>query len=333
MKQETIKIRKWQLLRWKGRELADLQNAELVAVGKRAFARQARLEEVLMPPTLSAVKTAAFRGCAHLHRVTLARENAVGLAAEAFRDCAYLREIEGSEMLSVIGNYAFTGCRNLRELRLGRDLRRIGQLAFADCVSLEALTIPSCVEQLGDGCFSGCTELREITLEEGLTGLGAGMFRGAIALRQAPVFPESVREIPKDCFRDCSAIEVLELPGSLRRVGSGAFRGCSRLRQVSLSLGTAEVCTRAFAGWRDLESVALPHSIKKIGFGAFGLGWSRNKIRILADNEYMQKRLRTLLWRCGSIGRVTVVFEGKTLAERKRERHKRSLHDEPTHIS
>ena len=97
---EKVKIRRWQLLRWRGKkELADLRQAEFVAVGKRAFAGQELLEEVLMPPTLSAVKTAAFSGCVRLHRVELDRQNAVGLAADAFRDCGYLREVSGSEML------------------------------------------------------------------------------------------------------------------------------------------------------------------------------------------------------------------------------------------
>ena len=71
---ERVKLRRWQLLRWRvGKEVADLRGAEVVAVGKRAFAGQVRLEEVLMPPTLSVIKTAAFADCARLHTVTLVR--------------------------------------------------------------------------------------------------------------------------------------------------------------------------------------------------------------------------------------------------------------------
>ena len=116
---KQVKIRRWQLLRWRcHREVADLREAEVVAVGKRAFVDQAELEEVLFPPTLSAIKTAAFAGCPHLHRVVFDVQNSVGLAANAFADCGYLREISGSEMLSVIGTGAFARCRNLRVIRL-----------------------------------------------------------------------------------------------------------------------------------------------------------------------------------------------------------------------
>ena len=330
---EKVKIRRWQLLRWRGKkELADLRQAEFVAVGKRAFAGQECLEEVLMPPTLSAVKTAAFSGCLRLHRVELDRQNAVGLATDAFRDCGYLREVSGSEMLSVIGKNAVTGCRNLRAVPFGRDLRRLGDGAFSGCLSLEEVMLPSCVESVGSGVFSDCTELRSVVLEEGLTALGAGMFRGDIAL-SVPAFPESLRQLPADCFRDCSAFQALHLPGSIRAVGSGAFRGCRRLTEVTAELGLTEIGAFAFSGCRDLSVVSLPHSLKKLGFGAFGLGFSRRKIRILADNEYMQKKLRSLFLRCGSLGRVSIEFAGKTLAERRRERHSKTLSDTPTHIS
>ena len=47
----------------------------------------------------------------------------------------------------------------------------------------------------------------------------------------------------------------------------------------------------------------------------------------------MLKKLRSLFLRCGSLGRVTVEFAGKSLAERRRERHRKTLEDTPTHIS
>ena len=330
---KQVKIRRWQLLRWRcHREVADLREAEVVAVGKRAFVDQAELEEVLFPPTLSAIKTAAFAGCPHLHRVVFDVQNSVGLAANAFADCGYLREISGSEMLSVIGTGAFARCRNLRVIPFGRDLRRIGAGAFAGCSSLEALKIPSCVETVGEGAFSDCCELSRVELEDGLTVLGIGMFRRAIAL-EVPAFPESIRVIPSECFRGCSAFDVLRLPGSVRSLGTGAFRDCSRLSEVTAELGLAEIGALSFLGCRDLAAVRLPHSVKRIGFGAFGFGWSRKKIRILADNEYMLKKLRRMLLFCGSLGRVSVEFDGKTLSERRRERHRKSLDSAPTHIS
>lgn len=330
---KRVRIKRWQLLRWReGREVADLRGTDFVAVGKRAFAGQARLEEVRFPASLSAIKTAAFAECARLRQVVIDRQNAVGLAADAFRDCARLRTVEGSEMLSVIGKNAFTGCKNLRSVTFGRDLRRIGDGAFAGCVNLERLSIPSCTEAIGTGAFSGCTELAELDLEEGLTVLGEGTFRGCAALA-VPSFPESLRELPRDSFRDCSAFDVLSLPGSVRSVGANAFRGCVRLTEVKAELGLTAIGAFAFAGCRDLETVALPHSLKKLGFGAFGLGFTRRRVRVLADNEYMLKRLRRLLLRCGSLGRVTVELGGETLAERRRARHSRSLDDTPTHIS
>lgn len=332
-KKSVSVIRNWQLLRWRGKAAeADLSGENFVTVGKKAFSRKRWLEEVRFPAGLSALKTSAFSHCRRLSAVTLPEANSVGLSAGVFEGCARLHQVENSALLTVVGRQAFSGCSQLDSIVFGRELRRIGEHAFRNCRALTALTVPSCTEQIGAGAFAGCWELAQLELEDGLAALAPGMFRDCISLKEVTI-PSSVRELPPQVFRGCTALTAPTIPGTVRRIGSSAFRGCRRLESVTLELGTAEIGAFAFAGDPLLRSVVIPHSLKKLGFGAFGLGHAKDKIVLSVDNEYMLRRLRRQLILCGSAGRAVVCMNGKTLAERKRERHRSSLEQTAPHIS
>jgi hypothetical protein len=100
-----------------------------------------------------------------------------------------------------------------------------------------------------------------------------------------------------------------------------------------MELGVSAVGAFALANNENLESVTVPHSLSKLGFGAFGLGRREKKTVIYVDNEYMCRRMKRLLFWCGSAGRAIVCMQGKTIEERKRERRRTSLDQKAEHIS
>ena len=57
------------------------------------------------------------------------------------------------------------------------------------------------------------------------------------------------------------------------------------------------------------------------------------KIMICVNNEYMLRKIRRQLRFCGSFRCAEAVMIGKTIAERKRERHRSSLEQTAAHIS
>ncbi len=59
----------------------------------------------------------------------------------AFRNCTSLEEIELSENLKTIGNYAFIGCYSLRKIVIPASVETIGSSVFRNCDSLEKITI------------------------------------------------------------------------------------------------------------------------------------------------------------------------------------------------
>ena len=332
MKKTTTVIKKWQLLKWRSHEeLADLSEEDFVAVGKRVFYRSRALEEARMPANAAAIKTEAFTGCKRLHTITLPSNNSVGLARRSFADCIRLRNVHNSELISVIGDRAFENCRNLPALTFGRDLRRIGEYAFAGCESIRSLELPSCINVMGRGAFFACTELESVHMEDALTTLAPDAFRDCISLREIG-FSAMLEEIPKGAFRGCSSLTELTVPSGINVIGARAFMECNRLREVTIDIGTTEIGAKAFAKTPRLERVFVPHSVKKLGLGAFGFGFSKQKITLVVDNEYMKKRMQTQLRLCMSAGRVNVEVVGKTIEERKRERRRASLEQKPTHL-
>ncbi len=327
-----LKIKKWQLLRFRSRGAeADLTEADFLSVGKRAFAWKKQLQTVSLPKTCSAVKTEAFRGCRSLEHVILPSESNVGISTAAFRGCSRLAALTNSTNISGIADRAFADCVALSRIEFGHDLRRIGESAFRGCVSLARLSLPSCLQSIGNYAFADCIGLECVEADARLSKLGVAMFRGCTSLK-APVFPEAVHELPRSLFQNCESIEQLSVPASVKRIGRRAFSGCRALSLAEFDLGCTCIGAYAFSQTPSLQRVVLPHSLKRLGFAAFGLGSRRDKITLVVDNEYMLRRMKRLLFWCGSARCVNLCIEGKSLEERKRERRRNTIEQTPTHL-
>ena len=50
------------------------------------------------------------------------------------------------------------------------------------------------------------------------------------------------------------------------------------------------------------------------------------------ETEYMLRRMKIQLILCGSIGRVELIRDGKSIEERKRERRRSTLEQTPVHL-
>lgn len=332
---ETVRIKRWQLLRYRSdSETAELSERDFVAVGKRAFAKNRYLEEVFLPSGCSAVKSHAFADCKRLKTVTLSAEVGVGISFKAFADCKRLKQVHHGESIHSIGDGAFLGCTSLEELSFGKDLRRIGTEAFRACSSLQNVCLPASLQTVGEAAFAECTELCRLELADGLTALSKGLFQNCISL-QAPDFPSTLRAIPTSAFEGCSAMTELTVPGNVRKIGKYAFFACRRLREIQLEAGVQSIGAHAFDATPRLQRVRVPNSVRHIGQGAFGFGFCKpdEKIILEAETEYMVRRLKRLLFWCGSLGRVRVVMVGETVEERKRARRRTELEQKPVHLT
>lgn len=331
-----LKIKNWQLFRVRGYEgSVDLRDQNFVAIGKRAFAGRDNpyLEQIYIPAGASVIKAEAFLGCKNLQTVILSTANNIGFSAGVFRNCHRLHTVANAEKIHSIGANCFANCNTLCEIRLGKELSRIGEGAFEGCQSLTSIALPSSLRSVGKGAFGECTALTFCQMDEGLSTLGEEMFRGCVSLREIKI-PAAVTLIPKRAFKDCISLREVTIPANVQQIGAGAFENCRKLHTVKMELGVKEIGAHAFDHTPALREVFVPHSVKKLGRAAFGTGKRKDgeKITVCVENEYMVRRMKRLLFWCGSANCTTVKLIGKTVEERKRERRRANVDAKGTHL-
>ena len=332
----VLKIKNWQLLKVRDAEgRVVLPAGDFVAVGKRAFCGKNNLymESVSLPEGVSVIKAEAFAGCKNLRTVVLSTASNVGFSQGVFENCTRLREVANSKHINAIGAYAFRNCSSLQSIELGKDLHRIGERAFANCISLPTVTLPAGLREVGEGAFEGCQELTLYTVSNTLSAFSRAMFRDCVSLREV-VIPEAVTVIPSGVFEGCVSLREVNIPANVEEIEARAFKNCRKLHTVRMELGIKEIGAHAFDGIPALREVFVPHSIKKLGRGAFGTQKRKDgeKITVCVENEYMVRRMKRLLFLCGSANCTTVKLIGKSIEERKRERRRANVDAKGTHL-
>ena len=332
----TLKIKNWQLLKARDAEgRVVLPTGEFVAIGKRAFwgKHNRYIESVTLPTGVSVIKAEAFAGAKNLRTVILPTDCNIGLSQGVFAGCTRLREVANSESVNSIGALAFSGCTALQKIELGNALSRIGVGAFANCCSLTSIVLPSSLREIGDGAFEGCRELAFYTVPDTLSALSAEMFLDCVSLREI-VIPAAVTVIPEGTFFGCVSLREVKIPANVQEIEAYAFANCRKLHTVKMELGVTRIGAHAFDNTPALREVFVPHSLKKLGRGAFGTGKRKDgeKVTVCVENEYMVRRMKHLLALCGSAKCTTVKLIGKSIEERKRERHRESLDAKGTHL-
>lgn len=331
-----FKMKNWQLLKARGAEgRVVLSAGDFVAIGKRAFVGKHNryMESVSIPRGVSVIKAEAFAECKNLRTVILPTGSNIGLSQGVFAGCTRLREVANSENIHSIGPNAFAGCASLQQIEFGKDLHRIGQGAFSGCRSLTSVSLPSGLREVGEGAFAECQELAFYKAPDTLSTLSSEMFRDCVSLREA-VIPAAVTVIPWGAFMGCISLSEVNIPANVQTVEARAFENCRKLHTFKMELGIKEIGAHAFDNCPALREVFVPHSLKKLGRGAFGTGKRKDdeKITVCVENEYMVRRMKRLLFWCGSANCTVVKLVGKSIEERKRERRRANVDAKGTHL-
>ena len=331
-----FKIKNWQLLKARGVEgRVVLPAGDFVAIGKRAFAGKQNqyLESVAIPDGVSVIKAEAFAGDKNLRTVVLSTNGNIGLSQGVFAGCTRLREVANSEYINSIGALAFSNCAALQGIAFGKHLHRIGEGAFANCQSLTSVSLPSSLREIGKGAFAGCRELAFYSADDALPALSEEMFRDCVSLRET-IIPAAVSVIPRGAFEGCISLREVKIPANVNEIEARVFKNCRKLHTVRMELGVSKIGAHAFDNCPALREVFVPHSLKKLGYGAFGTGKRKDgeKITVCVENEYMVRRMKSLLFWCGSANCTTVKLIGKSIEERKRERRRANVDAKGTHL-
>ena len=153
-----------------------------------------------------------------------------------------------------IGAFAFSGCSSLKELNLSEGVVSIGEFAFSDGGFVE-LVIPDSVTSMGMWAFASCYYLERLTIGSGLKNIPEGAFIYCGSYLETVVISEGVETIGKQAFANCYSIKQVSLPDSISSIGDEAFYRCSDMHTIIVGSGLAEVGNSAFAECTGIKTV------------------------------------------------------------------------------
>ena len=178
------------------------------------------------------------------------------IANSSFADCRNLEIVSGGNNVKTIGEKAFYGCTHLSRIIMPAKLSFIGQQAFANDSLLVSITIPDAVETIGSQAFKNCV-LKEIDFGS------YGDFRndiisGCDSLIALTVNDNNEKLSTRDgVLFSKDKTKLLYYP--VAKQGS--------LYEITDEI--AEIADSAFWNVRDLRSIIIGESVKKIGKNAF----------------------------------------------------------------
>lgn len=252
---------------------SEIDGSPVLTIDCNAFFGTKSLKNIVVPETVTEIKSHAFSGCADLVSVEIPA-SVTKISDHSFYNCSSLKNVsvggsgsssEGADLSNIteIGGWAFGGCSSLPLVTLSESLTTIESGAFSRCSALAWVDIPASVNRIESSVFDDCSSLDEITVADGNKQYcamdGVLYNKKQTELLKYPegragefTIPSTVKTIGEYALKNCKAISVV--PKNVTSVKYGGLRNASSPLSLPNSLNYAEgtVCdgtiTVYFAG-------------------------------------------------------------------------------------
>ena len=260
-----------------------------------SFSGMIKLEEVVIPNTVTTFGVSAFCNCSSLAKMNSIEEGVINLPSDcetiqgyAFSGCKAFANINMGDRITAIGMNAFSACinivrinsTNMYEAILPAFCKSIGTDAFYNVKLIKKIEIPDSVTSIGQYAFEGCIGLEELRipfLPENDNGLGiwftdrsseaAGMYETKsnwyVPTSLTKIYITSGTKIPKNAFYGMTRLEQVEISNSVKTIGQGAFYNCSSLKNIVIPSSVTTIEQYAFdrcIGLEEFTTSLLPVS-------------------------------------------------------------------------
>ena len=180
------------------------------------------------------------------------------IGVSAFQWCNGLTDLVIPDRCEDIQDKAFYGCKSLKSVKLPSSLKVIGEEAFRECESLTDLVIPYGCKYILDGAFFGCKSLKTITIPSSVVYIE----KGSIPMEtKLIVAKKSVAE------EYAVAMGMSYTYDRNQKNDSGTLKYETALDLTGKKI--EEIDDYQYNGRREIRSLKLPNSLKKIGRSAF----------------------------------------------------------------
>ena len=166
-----------------------------------------------------------------LESVTITGKSKV-LSGYAFANSYGLKNVILPDTIEEVGAKAFYHCYELSEINFTENLKSIGEYAFAE-TSIKEFTIPNEMTIVPKGLFYMCLSLEKVTTGDKLDAICESAFYQCESLKSIDL--HNVTQIDDDAF-SYSGLREFNLPVSINYVGEGIISGCNSLKEITISL-------------------------------------------------------------------------------------------------
>ncbi len=143
-------------------------------IGKRAFADNLRLHQVVMPFSLKEIGDGAFENCVNMKAVSLPKQ-LERMGTGAFKNTG-LKTIKIPESVYWIGEESFADCKSIDNIKIPANIERIPKSMFEGCEDLKKIEFTDSLLEIEDRAFRGCRSLDIITIPDSVIKIGDGAF-------------------------------------------------------------------------------------------------------------------------------------------------------------
>lgn len=247
-----------------------------------------------IPDTVKVIATRAFARSFHITKV-LIPESVTEIKTEAFYSCG-LTEIELPDNLISIDEGAFKSCHSLARIRLPRNLKHIKEIAFWDCRELTSIELPEGLKTMGRDLFGSCLKLQSIHIPASVEKIEGSIAFESGNLDRITISPESLHyHVDAQGVLYTKDLSILlQVPHTItghynisdetHTISGNSFRGCKKLSSVTIGQNVRTIEFQAFNTCTSLTAITLPKSVKEIGYSAFFNNQSLKKVVIEGDH-------------------------------------------------
>ncbi len=197
-------------------------------IGSQAFAF-CGIEKIELPDTIEIIGDGAF--WQSFFTSFEIPPKVTEIAANTFRECHLLANINLNDGIKSIGEFAFQDCNALTKIVIPDSVEKLGDAAFYSCRGLKSVVIPESIDEIPMYTFFACFELTDVNWHDGITSIGEAAFNQCGSLKKIDL-PSQLVSIGNRAFGICTALKEIVIPESVEIIEQGAFRDCDALEKV-----------------------------------------------------------------------------------------------------
>ena len=268
-------------------------------IGILAFS-ESGIMDIFIPASVEIIGVAAFAYCSKLTRVTFGEDSRLALInMSVFYYCVELTDIVIPHLVTSIASGAFFNCGKLPSVAFPPSLTSIGSNAFEGCVAISSVAFPSSLTYIERYAFNGCVALENIEIPDTVTRFGEKVFDGTKWYDSQPEGVIYLNGILYGYKGDTSQSFSISIMEGTRIIAENALYRVRGLASITLP-STLETLESYSLAYTNIDSISIPASVTRIGYGAF----QASSLRIVVFEE--DSRLTDI---------ENSIFDGCTLLE------------------